>query len=53
MEKDEEKTKFTNFAQALWWGVVSFIKISTHRARILTNIIVPFYYLSPDNVMYR
>jgi hypothetical protein len=23
MEKDEKETKFNNFAQALWWGVVS------------------------------
>lgn len=23
MEKDVKETKFNNFAQALWWGVVS------------------------------
>lgn len=23
VERDEPGTKFTNFAQALWWGVVS------------------------------
>lgn len=26
VERDEPGTKFTNFAQALWWGVVSFKK---------------------------
>lgn len=25
MEKDVKETKFNNFAQALWWGVVSIV----------------------------
>uniref|UniRef100_T1GNN2 Potassium channel domain-containing protein n=1 Tax=Megaselia scalaris TaxID=36166 RepID=T1GNN2_MEGSC len=27
MEKDEENTKFTNFAQALWWGVITLCTV--------------------------
>ncbi|KAL7048436.1 hypothetical protein ACKWTF_003349 [Chironomus riparius] len=27
MEKDNEKTKFNNFAQALWWGVITLCTV--------------------------
>lgn len=27
MEKDEDNTKFTNFAQALWWGVITLCTV--------------------------
>lgn len=50
VERDEEGTNFTNFAQALWWGVVSVINLVEWQNLQISD---SFFSIHVDNSLYR
>jgi uncharacterized protein YqhQ len=45
MEKDNENTKFNNFAQALWWGVVSLFFHYFHIMILVPSLLIYLFSL--------